>query len=351
MHMLAGLVISGDLRFEKWLYLMGEGENGKTIWGNSLIKMLGPEYAATPRPAMIEETRWAATCDPDMAELPGKRGAFIDELKKNFPLDGQVAKSIASSSILSANPKHRDKFDFPNEVTLLVAANDPPKVSDTSHGMWRKMLVVPFAHEVTEGEKDFELKENLTQQEHREGILSMSVAGYVDLITNGYDGKDLIIPARFQQAHVAYRQAEHPLAEWVEDRAILESGAETLGADIEADIRDWKTREHKAGRYHNDLKTGSASLSRLLTSLGLGKEQRGANGTVWRLGISLKYPRVDLHVDSPTQVEEISESDLAAEILAEVLPLHEPNAECEQPSQDETTSPSHEDEDEWDYAA
>jgi P4 family phage/plasmid primase-like protien len=347
---LTGLIISGDLRFEKWIYLKGEGENGKSVFGEAMMKMLGTELTAIPRPAMIEETRWAVTCNPDMAELPGVLLAFIDELKKDFPIDGQVAKSIASSSTLTANPKNVPKFDFRNAATLMVASNWDPKVSDTSHGMWRKMLVVPFDHEVTEEEKDFNLKATLAEQEHREGILSMAVDGYIDLINNGYDGKDMIVPERFEQAHFAYKRNEHPLAAWVEDRATLEPGAETLAADLEADIRDWKTQEHKAGRYHNDIKTGSSVLSRHFTSLELGKEERGANRTVWRLGIALKYPRVDTHIEPSTPASHMTERTLADEMLAEIASLDE-QPSPEQPTQDEAPSSPSYDGDEWLIAA
>jgi putative DNA primase/helicase len=65
-----------------------------------------------------------------------------------------------------------------------LAMNKAPSITDTSHGMWRRIIVIDFPKIISEDEMDRELEMKLAQE--LSGIFNWAIEGYRRLKESGF---------------------------------------------------------------------------------------------------------------------------------------------------------------------
>lgn len=175
-----GYCLTGDVKAQKAFYLTGTGCNGKSVFID-VISLLVGEKAYTSLNIKDLENGF------QRAKIDGKKVLLIADLSKKDSGSLMTAemKKIVSGDILSADVKYRNPYEFRSKAKAIFSSNFPLSFQDDpTHGAIRRVIVIPFSHQVSGREKDPHLLGKLKKE--LPGILNLAIAGYKRLVGNGY---------------------------------------------------------------------------------------------------------------------------------------------------------------------
>lgn len=162
-------------RFEKALFCVGEGCNGKTVALTVLENLIGKENCSHISLDKLD-------ADFHTVGLFNKLLNLCKETEAREVANSAAFKSIVSGETQEDAYKFRDRFSFPVFARLCFATNNFPKFNDTSQGVYRRLLILHFK-ETFEGREDTDLLDKLLAE--LPGIFQWSLTGYKRLRARG----------------------------------------------------------------------------------------------------------------------------------------------------------------------
>jgi P4 family phage/plasmid primase-like protien len=122
---------------QKCAILYGDGANGKSVLLSLLRELVGRENSsAVSMPNMSKENHRYA--------MMNKLFNASDEAPTNSFLDSSVFKSIVSGDIIEVRRLYMEPMMWKCTSKLIFNCNDLPHMGDYSHGMSRRLLIIPF---------------------------------------------------------------------------------------------------------------------------------------------------------------------------------------------------------------
>lgn len=194
----AGYNLTGLVSEQKFAFGFGSGGNGKNVYIETQIKVMGNYATAGSAKILTGESNEHETI---IADLAGKRMVFIDEAPKGKVNDSRV-KTLTGSGRLRARKMRQDSFEFPARFKLWIAGNNKPRITDTSEGMWRRLDLIPFEAKIP---KDRIVRDyaDILFAEEGSGILNWMLEGLASYMELG-----LAAPQRVLDATTEYRDEE-----------------------------------------------------------------------------------------------------------------------------------------------
>jgi putative DNA primase/helicase len=203
-----GYLLVGDTSEQSLHFLYGLGNNGKTVFCEVLMRLLG-DYAMAASADMIMLRRHAGIPN-DVARLRGIRVATMNETTQGARFDEAKLKDLTGSDTLTARFLHQEFFDFQPTHRLVIRGNHKPAINGTDEGVWRRLRLVPFTVTIPEVEIDRQLKQKLEIE--LPGILNWALQGCRDWQSDG-----LKPPASVAAAVRAYREESDTLGRFIEE--------------------------------------------------------------------------------------------------------------------------------------
>jgi putative DNA primase/helicase len=231
----AGYLLIPNLRRQQFLICVGEGANGKGVFFEILIRMLGQDNCSSLPLSRFGE-RFA------LASTYGKLlNATSEGISQITPLEETVLKEYTGDGLMTFERKHRDHFDAKPTAKLMIATNELPSFSDKTDAVWRRMLLVPFERSFTKDQQNPNLAEEL--KEELPGIFNWAYYGMVDLENNGF-----VVSAKCREALEQYRRDVNPTKVFLQENYCIDSGAVGLPcSSVYSSYCDWcKDRGYKS---------------------------------------------------------------------------------------------------------
>lgn len=173
MQRLVGYTLTGDVREQVLPICWGTGANGKSTLLTTLQQVLG-DYAGQA-PGGLLSLRKSEQHPTELAGLVGKRFVVASETEGGCRLAEALVKQLTGGDRITARRMREDFWEFPPTHKLFLATNHKPQVKGTDHGIWRRLLLIPFTATFEGGSKDPELPAKLLTE--AEGILAWAVRG------------------------------------------------------------------------------------------------------------------------------------------------------------------------------
>lgn len=262
---LKGYSLTNDTKFEVMTWLSGEGGNGKSVEISTTQKLLGPLCAS------IDFQTIGTPGNYDLSDIPGRRVIFSTESERGGKVAEGYLKRIVSGERIKARPIYGAQFEFNSVSKVWWAMNDKPIIKDTGNSIWRRLKLIPFNRTFTDQDKDPELTQKL--EDELAGILNFALDGLRRLRQRG----KLPESAAVTQAVKQYKHESNPVAQWLDECALVKPGIETSGLYVYADYERWCVRN---GRQS----LNNVNFGKELRRLGVvGK--RKTQGMVYSLGL------------------------------------------------------------------
>lgn len=171
-----GYMLTPSAAYQKMLWLVGSGANGKNVVLEAMANVLGEANCTSM--ALNEISTEFLRCG-----LHGKLANFSSELEAGRRLNDGFIKAVVSGDSITANRKGLTPITFRPYARLVSAMNELPPLKDISHGFFRRLIVLQFNRTIRPEEMDHTLPQKLKAE--TAGILSWAVEGLLRLQSEG----------------------------------------------------------------------------------------------------------------------------------------------------------------------
>lgn len=206
----AGLGLIG-LPVQKVFFHYGNGANGKSVFLETLVRVLGGLASSLPTEAIIgTNDKQGGAASPELARLYGVRFVRVVELPANVPLREDVVKKLTGGETIPVRNLFKGFFEFRPVFIAHMSGNGYPKIDGTDNGIWRRIAVIhwPIALEDSE-QRDFEEVVSELMPE-APGILNWLIEGALTYLREG-----LILPPEVRAATQEYRDEMDVVGQFV----------------------------------------------------------------------------------------------------------------------------------------
>jgi len=211
---LAGYFLTGDVSVQILPIFHGSGSNGKNVFLDTLMGILGPYAEAAPDGLIT--IRQGDEHPTEIADLHGKRLVVASETEEGRKMRIGLVKKITGNKYLKGRFMRQDYFQFERTHKTVLVTNNRPIVTESSNAIWRRLRLIPFTVTIPEAKQDKHLTDRLVAE--WPGILAWAVRGCLDWQKRQCD---LEFPEAVKRATEEYRaDSDHVadfIAEWCVD--------------------------------------------------------------------------------------------------------------------------------------
>lgn len=169
-HELTGYIIQPSRTIPSIVILYGEGSNGKTKVLETISKLLGKGQVMASKIGELEKNRFL------VGSLLGKSLLVDDDVQAGTRLQDGELKKLSEAKTLTGENKYGPPFDFVCRAIPFMLCNNLLSLGDISHGMIRRLMIIPFDRCFSEVEIDRTLFPKIWESE-LSGILNLALNG------------------------------------------------------------------------------------------------------------------------------------------------------------------------------
>jgi putative DNA primase/helicase len=276
-----GYCLTGLTREEQFLYLHGDGRNGKDTLLDTIVGVMGT-YAT----AMAASTLMAQKHEQhpaEIAKLRGARLALASEVEKGARWNVGRLKLLTGGGTLTAHFMRENWFDFRQTHKLVVEGNERPRLGNVDTAIADRVIMLEFGERFTkyDSRTDRQLKEKLRAEGG--GILAWMIVG-----ARLYLQRGLTIPESIRADTARYLAERDDFRMWLDECCVLEDDPARRGVttrELMASYVAW--RQRNPGVVWLDAR---GLVKRLRGLAGVGVEDRQRHGLTYVHGVRLVSP-------------------------------------------------------------
>ncbi|MDS0297106.1 phage/plasmid primase, P4 family, partial [Halogeometricum luteum] len=235
----------------KFLFLFGEGKNGKGQYFTLVREFLGHDSVAGRGLHELGNDRFAK------ADLHGKLaniGGDIDDRKlKNV---GELKRLTSGTDVVTAQRKFGQPFEFVNSATMFFAANSLPAIEDGKRSMARRVVPIRMKTEFVEdpdpenpnhkqARPEEELIAEMTTEEELSGLLNVALDGLDRLSKNG----DVSLERAPMERLEYFKKHSDPVHRFASECVEKEPGSVVSKSDVYEFYKEFSEGIGEAVRY------------------------------------------------------------------------------------------------------
>jgi len=221
-----GYCLLPDCRFQRCLFLVGTGANGKSVAVDTLVQVLGPHNVCS-LPLQLFGERFL------IGQLKDKLVNVATEISTSRPVDTANFKDAVAGGLLMADAKHGKPFTFYPIAKHIFSMNESPKIVDKTFGFTRRPLVIRFNERFEGKRRDTKLLAKLIEEKN--GIFNWMLAGLEHVLEN----KDLYLPESVLQETERFIRATNPVLLFIEEECEINEKATAKPKELYKEYKDW----------------------------------------------------------------------------------------------------------------
>jgi P4 family phage/plasmid primase-like protien len=206
MRQLLGCAAIGKVIHHILPFFYGSGANGKSCLLETVSLVFGDYAISAPANFLMAGRNEHAT---EIARLQGARFVVCSEINQGTRFDEAKVKLLTGGDKLTGRFMRADYTDFTPTHTLFLMGNHQPTVGAGGHAFWRRLRLVPFAHQV---EKKIDGYHQQMFDAEGPAILAWIVAGAVKVINNGFTEPQCVMAATEE-----YQQQEDSMQQFIDE--------------------------------------------------------------------------------------------------------------------------------------
>ncbi|MFM1701543.1 phage/plasmid primase, P4 family [Aeromonas salmonicida] len=230
-----GYWITGRTDEQLLFFLHGGGCNGKSTFMSVIQQLLGEFSRQISSNVLLFNRNGSNGPNPSLTKLVDARLVVANELPEGSRMDENLVKAMTGDDVIVARaPYAKKEMEFRPCFSLVMVGNHKPEIRDTSNGMWRRMLMLPFNASFTKAQLDPMLMEKL--QAEMPGILNWAIQGCQMWQEQRLKAS---IPARLKQDVETYRAESDMVGCFLEECTQAREGAKVPMSEFYAAYGRW----------------------------------------------------------------------------------------------------------------
>lgn len=252
----AGLTLVDDIRYQKMMYLVGQGSNGKSTLANLISSMHDPEAVSNVPITSLDDERM-------LTSLVGKLVNISSEQSRMNMVSDDILKRITGGDPVAVRRLFKEvENKIILKVRFMCVANDLPATNDSSYAMRRRLIILQCPNIMPEHKKDPELLEKLIHE--RPGVMRRWVEALSRLRKRGRFDE----PESSHQAVESYLKENDSVAQWLDAKTV--KGGDDNWTTLEEAYIDYQEYAKSIG-YHrpftmpvfrSKLRAGNVAVNR-----------------------------------------------------------------------------------------
>lgn len=243
---IVGYCLIPEFRFEKAFMLTGSGANGKSVFLDVLISLLGSNNVSNIPLQEIEDHRFKRK------NLMGKLANIFSDLDSRSLKSTGIFLSLVSGDIIDAEAKFsNDELKFANTARLIFSSNDIPRSYNHTYAYYRRWIIIPFNRTFKGKDRDDELRNKLKQPCELSGILNHAITGMKRLHQN----KGFSIPEQSEKQIEQYKLLNDSVTAFIDECVIKDSNEIILKQEFYASYKLWCGQQNIKPKASNKIRS------------------------------------------------------------------------------------------------
>lgn len=172
-----------EYKIEYICFVVGEGQNGKSIICKAVINMLGRAVASSYSPEQL--FKGGNQAEYHLADVNGKVVNYCDDVSKKDFSGGDFKAFVSGGEFTGRHPYSRRPTKVTKVPLMLCCANGMPPTTDDTEGYFRRFLIILAPNKIDDRDKDVTLEKKLQADDVRAAIFNWMYEGYKTFIRNG----------------------------------------------------------------------------------------------------------------------------------------------------------------------
>ena len=270
LQVLAGYFLTGYATEQELYFLYGSGANGKSVFVNAVMEILG-DYATTAPSELLMMTH-NPQHSTSIAALRGARMVAVSEVEDGSRWAESKLKEMTGGTPIKARFMRQDEFTFMPQLKLVISGNHKPRLRNIDESMTRRLRLVPFIVRIPETKRDTKLQQKLRAE--LGGILQWAIEGCLAWQRSG-----MRTPAVVREASAEYFQMQDALGMWLDDMAELGKQHKSASSELYLNYKRW-------AETNGEFVLAQREFSQKLTARGFSTVK--LHGTMHLKGLQLK---------------------------------------------------------------
>ncbi len=230
---MVGYMLIKNCRFRKGFLFYGSGSNGKSTILNLLKRFIGEENVSTIELEKLSD-RFKT------AELENKMVNIGDDINHREIVDTGTLKKLFTGESVTVERKGQDPFTLKSYAKMIFSTNQIPRIADKSHGMYSRLMLIPFNARFSSTDEDFDpfIEDKITTEESLSYLLNMALRGLNRLLTNNCFTEPEVV----KKALADYQRDQSTVLTWIEEEGITHDDLLNNFTDqLFSEFQDWCT--------------------------------------------------------------------------------------------------------------
>lgn len=206
---IAGYCLTGLTTEHALFFIYGPGGNGKSVFLNLLVHILG-DYAMSAPMDTFTSSKFSSH-PTELAMLKGARLVTASETEQGRAWAEARIKALTGGDAITARFMRQDFFTYQPHFKLMFAGNHQPTLNSVDPAMQRRFNMMPFTHKPAV--PDHMLEEKLKEEAPR--ILAWALQGCLDWQKFGLGRPESVTVATFD-----YFANQDILGQWLDERCV-----------------------------------------------------------------------------------------------------------------------------------
>lgn len=206
----SGYCLYPEIFIEKCLFLIGSGGNGKSVYLNTLSRIMddGTETNITSiEPSMFQD-KFA------LGQLKDKLLNISSEIDTKSPVASNILKKMISGETIQADRKYDpNAFIFRPIAKHIFSMNEAPVITDKTFGFERRIIIVRFNRRFTGKEADKLLSKKLAEEVS--GIFNWMLIGLKRVV----ETEEIFESERVRKDRQTFLKMINPMTSFVDEMA------------------------------------------------------------------------------------------------------------------------------------
>lgn len=229
-----GYTLSGDTMEKVLFFCQGGGDNGKSVFLDTLGRLVGDYFRKTPAETFMQRKDPNSSApSPERVALRGARLVVASELSDGQRFNDVFIKDVTGGvDRISTRDLYSRQMEFYPVFKLWLYGNHKPIVRGDDRAIWRRIHLVPFDVQIPANEQDMRLPLKLLAE--LPGILNWALRGCLEWQRHGLQPPPKVLAATSQ-----YREEMDKVGAFIKECCIEGDDKEAALVDLYREYREW----------------------------------------------------------------------------------------------------------------
>lgn len=211
LHQYCGCFLANrkEYKIEYICFIVGDGQNGKSVICKAVVNMLGPAVASSYNPEQLFKS---SQRDYHLANVNGKIVNYCDEVSNKDFSGGDFKQFVSGAEFIGRHPYSQKPTKVTKIPLMLCCANKIPPTTDDTEGYFRRFLIILAPNHVDERDKDPMLEMKLQEPDVKSAIFNWVLDGYKTFLAN--DGK-IEVASSVKEVVEEMKENSNSLRRWI----------------------------------------------------------------------------------------------------------------------------------------